>query len=246
MNHPPVIDVVIPAFNEEGALPLVLAALPLELIRRVVVADNNSTDGTAAVARRGGAIVVPATRQGYGSACLAALAFLAADPPDIVVFVDADFADDPSELPRLIEPIASGRADLVIGSRTLRPQPAGAFTPQQYFGNKLACFLMRALLNARFTDLGPFRAVTWPTLQRLQMGDPDFGWTVEMQIKAAKAHVAFEEIAVDYRPRAAGQSKIAGTLGGTLRAGRKILGLIFVHAVLSRRRKGQSPNRRNA
>jgi glycosyltransferase involved in cell wall biosynthesis len=220
------IDVIIPAYNEEGSIATVIAAIPSAYVRHVIVADNNSRDATAKVAQQAGAIVVPAPVQGYGSACLAGLARAAVDPPDIVVFVDADFADDPTQLPMLIEPIISGRAQMVIGSRTLRPQPRGAFTPQQYFGNKLACFLMRLFFGARYTDLGPFRAVTWSVLQSLKMSDPNYGWTVEMQIKAARAKIMYEEVAVDYRPRMAGESKISGSFVGTFRAGYKIFLLI--------------------
>ncbi len=226
------IDVIIPAYNEEGSIGLVLDALPRPLVRRVIVADNNCTDRTAEVARAHGAIVVPALRQGYGSACLAALAFAEQDPPDVVVFVDADFADDPTELPLIVEPILAGRAEMVIGSRTLKPQPPGAFTPQQYFGNKLACFLMRLFFGVRFTDLGPFRAITWPAIQKLHMRDPNYGWTVEMQIKAARHNLRFEEIAVNYRPRKFGVSKVSGSLTGTIKAGYKILLLIFRYGFL--------------
>jgi glycosyltransferase involved in cell wall biosynthesis len=232
---PLIIDVIIPAYNEAESIGRVLDALPRNRVRRVVVADNNSTDRTAIVARDHGAIVVPAPRQGYGSACLSGLALVKDDPPDVVVFIDADFSDDPTELPLIVEPIDAGRADLVIGSRTLKPQPPGAFTPQQYFGNKLACTLMRLLFGVRFTDLGPFRAITWDAVQRLQMSDPNYGWTVEMQIKAAKLKLRFEEVAVDYRPRKFGQSKISGSLVGTIKAGYKILLLILKYGLISRR-----------
>jgi len=222
----PNIAVVIPAWNEEGSIGRVIDDLPKEWVRRVVVADNNSTDYTADVAGKFGATVVPAPRQGYGSACLAALAHLAALPsdeqPGVVVFVDADYSDHPEQLPLLVKPILDGRADFVIGSRMLKPQPAGALLPQAVYGNKLACFLMRLLFGTRYTDLGPFRAIAWDALQRLRMCDPNFGWTVEMQIKAARCKLRVEEVAVDYRPRI-GFSKITGTVSGTLRAGYKIL-----------------------
>ncbi len=229
---PLTIDVIIPAFNEEESIGLVLDALPRGRVRRIVVGDNNSTDRTAAVARDHGAIVVPAPRQGYGSACLSALAYARNDPPDVVVFIDADFSDDPTELTLIVEPIEAGRAEMVIGSRTLKRQPPGAFTPQQKFGNQLACTLMRLLFRVRFTDLGPFRAITWDALERLEMRDPNYGWTVEMQIKAAKRGLRFEEVAVDYRPRRFGQSKVSGSLKGTILAGYKILLLIFKYGLL--------------
>ena len=181
------IDVVIPALNEEASLPLVLAALPRPPVRRVVVADNGSKDGTARVAREGGAIVVPAERRGYGSACLTGLDYLRRnDPPDVVVFVDADFSDHPEELPRLVAPILAGEADLVIGSRVLGEREPGALLPQARAGNLVACLLIRLLYGHRYTDLGPFRAISWQALKALDMRDPNFGWTVEMQIKAAR------------------------------------------------------------
>lgn len=230
----PRIAVVIPAWNEEGSIGRVIDALPKDYVGRVVVADNNSTDYTATVARKFGAEVVPATRQGYGSACLVALAHLRALPdgerPEIVVFVDADFSDHPEQLPLLVDPIIDGRADFVLGSRMLKRQPAGAMLPQAVFGNKLACFLMRLFFNKRYTDLGPFRAITWDALERLQMSDPNFGWTVEMQIKAARNGLRTLEVAVDYRPRI-GYSKITGTLSGTVRAGYKILLTLFRHGL---------------
>jgi glycosyltransferase involved in cell wall biosynthesis len=227
--------VVIPAWNEEGSIGRVIDALPRDYVERVIVADNNSTDYTATVARKFGATVVPATRQGYGSACLAALAHLAALPeterPEILVFVDADFSDHPEQLPLLVDPIIDGQADFVLGSRMLKRQPAGAMLPQAIFGNKLACFLMRLFFNTTYTDLGPFRAIAWPALEKLQMSDPNFGWTVEMQIKAARQGLRTMEVAVDYRPRI-GYSKITGTFSGTVRAGYKILLTLFRHGLL--------------
>lgn len=240
MTRPPPasrIDVVIPAYNEQGSVGQVIRALPKEWVRRIVVADNNSADGTAAVARQAGAVVVSAPVQGYGSACLAALAHIAglpvAEQPEIVVFVDADFSDHPQQLPLLVEPILNDQADMVIGSRMLKAQPKGALLPQAIFGNKLACFLMWLIWRARYTDLGPFRSIRWSSLQSLDMCDPNYGWTVEMQIKAARANLRTTEVAVDYRPRV-GVSKITGTLSGTLRAGYKILWTIFKYGVLRR------------
>lgn len=224
------IDVVIPALDEETSLPLVLADLPRPPVRRVVVADNGSRDGTAQVARQGGAIVVPAARRGYGSACLAALEFLRTnDPPDVVVFVDADYSDHPDELPRLIEPILADRADLVIGSRVLGRRERGALLPQARAGNFVACALIRLLYGHRTTDLGPFRAICWPALERLGMADPDFGWTAEMQVKALRAGLRMVDVPVSYRRRV-GVSKITGTLRGTLAAGYKILSTVLRHS----------------
>jgi glycosyltransferase involved in cell wall biosynthesis len=231
-SDPSTIDVVIPAFNEEASLPLVLAALPRRsddsiAVRRVVVADNNSTDDTAAVARQGGAEVVPAPRQGYGSACLAALDHLRNnDPPEIVVFVDADFSDHPEELPQLVAPILAGDAELVIGSRVLGQRERGALLPQARAGNLVACTLIRLFYGHRYSDLGPFRAIRWDALERLEMGDPDFGWTAEMQVKALRRGLRVTEVPVSYRKRV-GQSKITGTVKGTVLAGYKILWTVF-------------------
>jgi hypothetical protein len=229
-NAAPRVDVVIPALNEEASLPLVLAALPRPPVRRVVVADNGSADGTARVAREGGAVVVPAARRGYGSACLAGLDHLRRhDPPDVVVFVDADFSDHPEELPRLVAPILAGEADLVIGSRVLGRRERGALLPQARAGNVVACLLIRLLYRHRYTDLGPFRAARWDALERLGMSDPDFGWTAEMQVKALRHGLRVTEVPVSYRKRV-GVSKITGTVAGTVRAGHKILWTVLRHS----------------
>ena len=217
---------MIPARNEEASLPLVLEDLPP--VDGVVVVDNGSTDGTRRVARERGAEVVFEHRPGYGSACLAGLArleSLAADdhhPPETVVFLDADYSDYPELLPQLVEPIEAGKADLVLGSRLLGVREAGAMPRQSIYGNRLACCLMRFLWGARYTDLGPFRAIRYDALKQLRMEDRDFGWTVEMQIKAAIAGLRTLEIPVPYRRRI-GRSKISGTVSGTLKASAKIL-----------------------
>lgn len=228
-----IVDAVIPALDEEASIGGVLDALPPGLLRRVVVCDNGSRDATAGAARARGALVVREERRGYGSACLTALAALRADPPDAVLFLDADGSDDPSEAPALIAPLAEGRADLVIGSRTLGRRERGALTPQAQFGNWLATRLIRLFYGARWTDLGPFRAVRWDALERLGMRDPDFGWTVEMQVKAAREGLRGIEVPVRYRRRI-GRSKISGTLSGTLRAGTKILGTIAADVIRHR------------
>lgn len=225
-----VVDVVIPALNEEESLGLVLAALPAGWVRRVVVADNGSTDRTAEVARSFGAQVVHEPRRGYGSACLAGLAALRDDPPEVVVFLDADFSDHPDELPLVLAPILRGEADLVIGSRTLGEKEQGAMLPQAIFGNWLATSLLRLLYGYTFTDLGPFRAITWEALERVGMVDTNFGWTVEMQIKAAQLALRSYEVPVSYRCRV-GVSKITGTVQGSARAGYKILYTLFVYAL---------------
>lgn len=217
------IDVVIPAFNEEDSLPLVLAQIPRELVRRIVVVDNRSTDRTAAVARELQAEVVYEARPGYGSACLGGLAFLRGNqPPEVVVFLDADFSDHPNEMPRVVAPILENRADFVIGSRVLGEREPGALLPQARAGNWVACHLIRLIYGFRYTDLGPFRAIRWSALERLEMRDPDFGWTAEMQVKALRRGLAVTEVPVSYRKRV-GISKITGTVRGTILAGIKIL-----------------------
>ncbi len=223
------VAVIIPALNEERSLPLVLAALPT--VDDVIVVDNGSTDGTARVAAAGGARVVSEPRRGYGSACLAGIAALR--DPDIVVFVDADFSDHPDELPALVAPIEEGTADLVIGSRTQGNREEGALLPQARFGNKLACLLVRIIYGHRYTDLGPFRAIRFDALMRIGMRDRNFGWTVEMQIRALRQGLRVTEVPVSYRKRI-GVSKITGTILGTLCAGYKILFTIFRHALSPR------------
>lgn len=225
---------MIPARNEEASLPLVLGAIPRPPVRRVVVADNNSTDGTAQAARDGRAVVVEAPRTGYGSACLAALDYLRRyDPPEVVVFLDADYSDHPEELPSLVEPIVSRRADLVIGSRVLGEREPGALLPQARMGNWVACLLIRLLYRHRYTDLGPFRAIRWRALEDLEMKDPDFGWTAEMQVKALRRGLRVVEVPVSYRRRV-GASKITGTVKGTILAGYKILWTVLRYSVRKR------------
>jgi glycosyltransferase involved in cell wall biosynthesis len=222
------IDVVIPALDEEAALPRVLAEIP-GFVRRVVVADNGSTDRTAERARATGAQVVHEPERGYGAACLRALEHLAADPPDVVVFLDADYSDHPAEMARLLEPIVAGRAELVVGSRVRGVAASGALTPQQRVGNRIACLALARLYGARYTDLGPFRAIRWTALSALDMRDRNFGWTVEMQLKAARCGLRHAEVPVSYRKRI-GRSKISGTLRGTLLASYTILSVLARHA----------------
>lgn len=226
------IDVLIPARNERASLPRVLEDLPRERLRRVVVVDNASTDGTEAVATAAGAEVLREERPGYGSACLCGIHFLADDPPDVLVFLDADYSDHPEELPRLVRPIADGEADLVIGSRVLGERQRGALLPQARFGNWLACRLIHLLYGLRFTDLGPFRAIRWDALECLGMRDRDFGWTAEMQVKAARRGMRVVEVPVSYRRRI-GRSKITGTVRGTVLAGYKIVWTILRYSSTS-------------
>jgi len=219
------VAVLIPALDEEPALPGVLASIPAAgpgwRVGRVLVVDNGSRDRTAAVARAAGATVVAEPRRGYGAACLAGLAHLRRRPPDVVAFLDADQSDDPEGLPLLLAPIVAGKADLVIGSRTLGEREPGSLSPPQAFGNRLATALLYLLFGLRATDLGPFRAIRWPALESLGMRDRDYGWTVEMQARAARAGFAVGEVPVRYRRRL-GRSKISGTVRGVLGAGWKI------------------------
>ncbi|MDP6699674.1 MAG: glycosyltransferase family 2 protein [Candidatus Latescibacteria bacterium] len=220
------IAVVIPALDEEQAIGKVLRDIP-EGASQVVVVDNGSRDRTAEVARGLGAEVVAEPRRGYGQACLTGIAQL--DRPDIVVFLDGDYSDYPEEMSELVAPLLAGEADMVIGSRTLGQREKGALLPQARFGNWLSTLLIRLLFGVSFTDLGPFRALRFDALQRLAMQDRDFGWTVEMQVKAARLGLRSVEVPVRYRRRI-GTSKITGTLSGTLRAGHKILWTIFRYA----------------
>jgi glycosyltransferase involved in cell wall biosynthesis len=219
------IALVIPALDEEDALGAVLAAVDRALVRDVIVGDNGSRDRTAEVARAGGAVVVHVAERGYGAACAGALTAMA-DDVDIVVFMDADGSDDATEMPLLIEPIAAGRADLVIGSRALGTVEPGALTPQQRFGNWVATRMIRLIYydlkrdskGYRYTDLGPFRAIRRELLDRIAMRDRRYGWTVEMQIRALQLGARVAEVPVRYRKRI-GKSKISGTVTGVIKAG---------------------------
>ncbi|HEV8610511.1 MAG TPA: glycosyltransferase family 2 protein [Thermoanaerobaculia bacterium] len=226
------VAVVIPVFNERESLPLVVADIPRDLVGEIVVVDNGSTDDTSVVARGLSARLVREDRLGYGSACLAGIAALEPAPPEVVVFLDGDYSDHPEELPRLLDAITAG-ADLVIGSRMLGTVEPGALLPQARIGNALACILIRMFCGHRYTDLGPFRAIRWEALRRLDMQDTNFGWTAEMQVKAVRKRLAISEVPVSYRRRV-GVSKITGTLSGTLKAGWKILWTIGRYGVFNR------------
>lgn len=212
--------VIIPALNEEQSLGRVLAAIPQKLAANVIVVDNGSTDRTAEVAVQHGAQVIQESHRGYGAACLAGLAVVR--DPEVVAFLDADFSDDPSLLPNLVQPILADQADLVIGSRMLGEREPGALPPHSRFGNWLAGKILTHLYHQPTTDLGPFRAIRWPTLQQLQMQDRGFGWTMEMQAKAARLRARTVEIPVPYRTRI-GRSKITGSLKASAQAGAIIL-----------------------
>ena len=220
------IGIIIPAYNEAKALPLVLSEVGDDLIDSIVVVDNGSDDGTGRIAAEMGAHVEQEPYRGYGAACLKGIDFFRARPVEAVVFMDADRSVDPADLPALTEPILRGDADLVIGSRILGEREKGSLVPQALYGNALATTLMRFFFKADFTDLGPFRAIRFDKLLALRMEDRTFGWTVEMQIKAAKMKMKSMEVPVRYRRRV-GRSKISGTWSGTVRAGTKILWTIF-------------------
>lgn len=224
------ISVIIPVYNEEKSLPNVIRDLPQDSIREIIVVNNASTDNTVAVAAEFNCRVVDEPRKGYGQACLKGIDVL--DPQtDIVVFIDGDYSDHPDQLLQLVKPIMEEGQDFVIGSRALGVREKGAMTPQAFYGNKLACFLMKVFWGAFYTDLGPFRAIRYDALKRLKMSDRNFGWTIEMQIKAFEHKLNIVEVPVNYRKRI-GHSKISGTVMGTIQAGYKILWTIFKYKFL--------------
>jgi glycosyltransferase involved in cell wall biosynthesis len=217
---------VIPALNEEAVIALTLRSVPEDLYRTIVVADNGSTDGTARIAASMGALVTYEPERGYGATCLRALANLPADI-DIVVFMQADLSEDPAEARCLLAPIKDGRADMVIGSRTMGSATPGALLPHQIFGNWLSISLIRLLYGYRYTDLGPYRAIRRDALERLRMSDRNYGWTIEMQVRAIEEKLRILEVPISYRLRAAGENKVSGNLFASVRAGIKIVSTIF-------------------
>jgi glycosyltransferase involved in cell wall biosynthesis len=224
------IALIIPAYNEDRSIGNVLKDVPA-LVSETVVVDNNSSDRTAEEARKGGATVLHEPRKGYGYACLKGIDYLSkrSRKPDIIVFMDGDYSDYPEELPQVVAPILEQGMDMVIGSRVKALREEGSMTPQQVFGNALATSLMKVLFGAKFTDLGPFRAIRFEALEALGMEDKTYGWTVEMQLKALKKKLAYTEVPVRYRKRI-GVSKVSGTVKGSIFAGIKILGWIFKYS----------------
>lgn len=221
--------VIIPAFNEENAVGKVVKEIPKTMVDEVIVVNNNSTDKTSEAAEKEGATVLFEATKGYGKACLKGIDYLKnhrTSPTDIVVFIDADYSDYPEQMNRLVDPIVNHEADMVIGSRALGKREGGSMTVPQVFGNWLATGLMRLLYGAKFTDLGPFRSIRYSSLLALDMQDTTYGWTVEMQVKALKQKLSYQEVPVDYRNRI-GFSKISGTVKGTFLAGYKIITTIF-------------------
>jgi glycosyltransferase involved in cell wall biosynthesis len=226
----PRVLVIIPAYNEAHSIGKVVADIPRSLVQEIVVVNNNSSDETEANARAAGATVLREDRKGYGQACLCGIAYAAAktntDRPTVIVFIDGDYSDYPGEMDLLVRPIVEDGYDMVIGSRALGVREKGSMTPPQVFGNWLATTLIRWFYRTRYTDLGPFRAIKMDRLLELDMQDTTYGWTVEMQLKAAKKRFKTTEVAVTYRRRI-GVSKISGTVKGTILAGYKILYTIF-------------------
>jgi glycosyltransferase involved in cell wall biosynthesis len=238
------VALIIPALDEEEALPPVLRRVDRAVADRVVVADNGSLDRTAEVARAAGAEVVREERRGYGSACLAALR--AAAGADLYVFLDGDGSDDPAEIERVLRPILDAGADLVIGSRVLGGAERGALTLPQAFGNHLTSLLVRLFWRVPCTDLGPFRAVTREALDRMEMADPDYGWTIEMQVKAARLGLRIVEVPVSRRARQAGRSKVSGDLVASAKAGWRILTYVLaakLRGVLQWKRRRSPPSK---
>ncbi|MCP4053281.1 MAG: glycosyltransferase family 2 protein [Mesoflavibacter sp.] len=231
----PKVKVIIPAFNEQDSIAKVIQDIP-SLVEEIIVVSNNSTDLTEINAKNAGATVLTENNKGYGYACLKGMDYIAStslsDPskkPDIIVFLDGDYSDYPEELTKIIAPIIEDNIDLVIGSRDKELREDGAMTPQQIFGNWLATKLMLIFFNAKFTDLGPFRAIKYEKLLALNMVDKTYGWTVEMQLKALKQKLSYTEVPVNYRNRI-GVSKVSGTIKGSIFAGIKILSWIFKYS----------------
>lgn len=222
-----IVDVIIPAFNEQNSIGLVVRAIPKSLVRDVIVVDNNSNDKTSESATKAGATVLSEEKQGYGYACLKGINYAKnkEEQPEVIVFLDADFSDYPEEMSLLLNKIWKG-ADMVIGNRVKSKREKGSMTPQQVFGNWLACWLMRIMYGYRYHDLGPFRAIKFQKLLSLEMKDKTYGWTVEMQLKALKHHLSIDQVDVSYKKRI-GKSKISGTVKGTFLAGYKIITTIF-------------------
>jgi len=228
MHNAPNIKVIIPAYNEEGSIALVVKALPKQLCNEIIVTDNNSNDNTTNAAKLAGATVLFEKKPGYGAACLKAIDYVRQTGGcDIVVFIDGDFSDHPEEMEKIIAPIIAGDADMVIGSRIKALRERGSMAPQQVFGNWLAVTLIKLFMGRQYTDLGPFRAITWNALEKINMIDTNYGWTVEMQVKAIKHKLRYKEVPVRYRNRAAGYSKVSGSIKGSILAGYKIIKTIF-------------------
>ncbi|TVZ08784.1 glycosyl transferase family 2 [Cellulophaga sp. RHA_52] len=224
------INVIIPAYNEANSIGKVIKDIP-SIVSEIIVVNNNSTDNTVGNAEKAGATVLTENRKGYGYACLKGMDYISkkSNKPDIIVFLDGDYSDYPEELTKIVAPIMQNKVDFVVGARTKKGREKGSMTPQQVFGNWLATVLMKIFFNAKFTDLGPFRAIKYKTLLNLDMQDKTYGWTVEMQLKILKKKLKYLEVPVRYKKRI-GVSKVSGTVKGTIFAGVKILGWIFKYS----------------
>lgn len=227
----PDIKVIIPAFNEADSISNVLNEIP-SLVSEIIVVNNNSTDKTAQNALKAGATVLEEKRKGYGYACLTGINYVdqQSKKPFIIVFMDGDYSDYPEELSKIVKPILEENIDFVVGARKKNLRETGSMTPQQVFGNWLATFLMKLFFRAKFTDLGPFRAIKYEKLKELQMEDKTYGWTVEMQLKVLQKKMTYTEVPVRYKKRI-GVSKVSGTIKGTIFAGIKIIGWIFKYSI---------------
>ena len=227
----PIIKVIIPAYNEENSIAKVIGDIP-KTVNEIIVINNNSSDNTEVNAKKAGATVLRQPKKGYGYACLKGLEYISKQDkkPDIIVFLDGDYSDYPEQLTEIINPIIESDIDFVLGSRVEQLREKGSMTPQQVFGNWLATFLMKLIFGARFSDLGPFRAIKYNKLLQLEMEDKTYGWTVEMQLKVLKQKMSYTEIPVKYRNRI-GVSKVSGTVKGTIFAGVKILSWIFKYSL---------------
>ncbi|MFY9243343.1 MAG: glycosyltransferase family 2 protein [Polaribacter sp.] len=226
----PIIKVIIPAYNEQNSIAKVIKDIP-KIVNEIIVISNNSTDNTEINARNAGATVLLEKQKGYGFACLKGMDYIAGQitKPDIIVFLDGDYSDYPEQLIEIVRPIIKDNLDFVVGARVHQYRETGAMTPQQIFGNWLATSLMKFFFGAKFTDLGPFRAIKYNKLLALKMEDKTYGWTVEMQLKVIKQKMTYIEIPVKYRNRI-GVSKVSGTIKGSIFAGMKILGWIFKYS----------------
>ena len=226
----PIIKVIIPAYNEQDSIGKVIGDIP-KIVDEIIVISNNSTDKTVENAKKAGATVLFENRKGYGYACLKGMDYIAKKEitPEVVVFLDGDYSDYPEQLITLVNPILIDNLDFVVGARIKELRESGSMTPQQVFGNWLATLLMKILFNAKFTDLGPFRAIKYNKLIALKMEDTTYGWTVEMQLKALKQQLTYREVPMKYRNRI-GVSKVSGTIKGSILAGVKILGWIFKYS----------------
>ena len=231
MRSNPIIDVIIPAYNEQESIAKVIGDIDKNLVREIIVVDNNSNDETGKRATAAGSKVIHDGRKGYGSACLKGMEYIVSKEiaPDIVVFLDGDYSDFPEELSKIIDPIVNKNIDFVVGARVPSLRENGSMTPQQVFGNWLATFLMKLFFKAKFSDLGPFRAIKYDKLLQLKMEDKTYGWTVEMQLKVLKQKMTYLEIPVRYKNRI-GVSKVSGTIKGSIMAGIKIITWIFKYS----------------